>query len=90
MVDYHATTGAVRSTYHVVPRMLGNILRKLIDLVYRWSAPITQSPPANLARCIQIRLKQSGLKRLYISDIIEIGTHLVVLKPLAGIDLKEQ
>ena len=44
----------------MVPGVLGNILRKLIDLVYSWSAPITYSPPANLARRIQIRLEQSG------------------------------
>jgi hypothetical protein len=57
VVDYNATTGSIRSSFHVVPRVLRNILRKLISWVYSWSIPITHSPSAYLTRCVEIRLQ---------------------------------
>jgi hypothetical protein len=54
MIDYDATTGAIRGTFHTVPRVLGDVLWKLIDLVYSWRVPITQGQPADFTRSVQI------------------------------------
>ena len=86
----HPAARAEGGPLDVVPRVLRDVLRVLVRRVDRRSLPVPDRHAADLRRRVQIGVEERRGERLHIGDVVEVGAHLVVRKPLPRVDLEPQ